>query len=184
KCTRIWCPTAQKWKSLVEDLLPRAFGIDEVENRRKYEQCQEPNQNCVRHSDLASFQIRVGRRFPDDKPGENDHRDKGKESEIDQQIVFDHGFDPLTCFTPALAPAAASRSWTPVPGTRRCGTCRPRSPPGCGRSRFRRTRGYACFGSIASRCIRASPTGAAGRNARARPPPCRHAKPRLGARSN
>src|SRR5262249_49756151 len=57
------------WKSLVEDLLPRAFGIDEVENRRKYEQCQKPNQNCVRHSDLASFQIRVGRRFPDDKPG-------------------------------------------------------------------------------------------------------------------
>src|SRR5262249_32501967 len=57
-------------RRLVEDFLTRAFGIDEVENRRKYKQCQKPNQNCVRHSDLAGFQFRVGRRSPDDKPGE------------------------------------------------------------------------------------------------------------------
>src|SRR5262249_30239048 len=125
------------WKSLVEDLLPRAFGIDEVENRRKYKQCQKPNQNCVRHSDLARFQIRVGGRSPDDKPGENDHRDKGNKPEIDQQIVFDHGFDSLACFSPALARGAGLRSWTPATGTRRCATYRPRSPPSCGRSRSR-----------------------------------------------
>src|SRR5206468_3987019 len=82
------------------------------------------------------------------------------------------------CFNPALAPGAGWRSWTPATGTRRCATCRPRSPPGYGRSRSRRTRDCACFGSIVSRCIRASPSGAAGRSARARPRPCRHARSR------
>jgi hypothetical protein len=44
----------------------------------------------VRNSEFAGFQISVGRRFPNDEPGENHHRDKRNESEIDQQIVFDH----------------------------------------------------------------------------------------------
>jgi hypothetical protein len=78
------------WRSFVENFLTRAFSIDEVQDRSKYEQRQKPDQCGVRNSEFAGFQIRVGRRSPNDEPGENDHRDKRNESEIDQQILFDH----------------------------------------------------------------------------------------------